>query len=411
MISRPPVLNGLAIVGMIVAAMSFIASLVTAGYGAAVYLNSNAGRDRLLRNAPTDLPVSIPSQPVLLTTPALTVTGHHGMDANQRSATVDSMSQRVEMTAQQAQQLDALLAEDGLEIFGVGAGDAISPPAILQLVGDRVGRLPATADGSEPFFFETPSGRAEIYENRALFYRHNTLSPVRTAAGRRMNATGHPILLPADVKALVELIEDACVKGSTKAKPLAEPQVLTLRSMLSDPQQKLVSLIPSPEGDQLGVAGAAVRPDGYATIDFAGGPLMLGPSGNVVLRSDRAAIPAVSNAACGLVILENLVSVGMAVFLLGLCVKLFREPRQRLSWLILWSKLKIVLSVLGGAALGWMNASYLTTSDSAPHAVAGVMPMSLMLGAIVVIAGIALPVAILVLARTRGVREYYDPTE
>jgi len=37
--------------------------------------------------------------------------------------------------------------------------------------------------------------------------------------------------------------------------------------------------------------------------------------------------------------------------------------------------------------------------------------MSLMLGAIVLVVGIALPVSILVLARTQSVREYYDPTE
>jgi hypothetical protein len=410
-LARPAALNGLAVVGMIVAALSFVASLVTAGYGTAVYLNSNAARDRLLRNAPAALPVSIPSQPVLLTTLAVTPIGRHGMDAAQRSATVDSLAQRIEMTADQAHQLDALLADDGAEIFGIGPQDEVSPPAILQMIGDHVGRLPVTADGSEPFFFETPAGRAEIYENRALFYRQKSLSPVRATAGRRMNATGHPILLPADVTALLGLAEDACISGQSKSKPLSDAQVQTLRSMLSDPDQQLVSLLPTPDGNQIGIGGAAVRADGYATLDFAGGALLLGPAGNIVLRSDRSSIPAVSSAACWLVILESLLSVGMAVFLLILSIGLFRGPRRRLSALVIWSAVKIGLSVLGAAAIGWMTSSFITHSASPARPHSGVGTMALLAGLVVGIAGIAFPIAVLIVSRTRSVREYYNPTE
>ena len=165
------------IAGMIVAALSFIASLVSAGFGAAVYMNSTAARDRLLRNAPAELPVSTPSQSVMLTTPLVTPMGPHGMDSTQRSATVDAVNQRIEMTPQQGQQLDALLAVDGDEIFNINPGDTVSPPVIVQELGDHVGRMPA-ADGSEPFYFETSTGRAEVYENRAMFYRQHALTPV-----------------------------------------------------------------------------------------------------------------------------------------------------------------------------------------------------------------------------------------
>ena len=408
-ISRPATLNALSVAGMIVAALSFIVSLVTTGYGTAVYMNSTAARDRLLRNAPTALPVSTPSQPVLLTTPAITPAGPHGMDPGQRSATVDIVSQRIEMTPDQARQLDALLADDGGEIFAIGPQDPISPPAILQVIGDHVGRLPVTEDGSEPFFFETPAGRCEIYENRALFYRHNTLSPVRASAGRHINSTGHPILLPTDVTALLGVAEDACVSGQARGKPLSDAQVQTLRSLLSDPDQQLVSLLPAPEGNQIGLAGAAVRADGYATIDFAGGALLLSPAGNVVLRSDVSSIPTVSSGACGLVILEGLLSAAMAVVLLILAIAL-RQPRRRLSALFIWSAIKIVLSLLGGIALAWMTTSFLThrTTPSGPTSGAGTM--ALLLGLATGVAGIAFPVAVLIVSRTRAVREYYNPT-
>lgn len=406
-VSRPRVLSAVVVAGMIVAGFSFIAGLVSAGYGAAVYMNSNAARDRLLRNAPADLPVSTPTQPVLLMTPLATPVGPHGMDAAARSATVEAVNQRIEMTPQQALQLDALLAQDGDEIFSLNPGDAISPPAIIQQLGDRVGRLPS-ADGSEPFYFETATGRAEVYENRALFYRQHALTPVRAVAGRRTNASGHPILLPADVTAVIQLVQDACERDG--AKPLGDAQVQALRALLSDPQQQLVSEIPGPDGNQLGINGASVRPDGYARIDFSGGALLLGPAGNVVLRSDRAAIPVVSSAACGLVILEGLVSLGMAVFLLIICLGLFRVPRRRTRPLELWSISKIALSLLGGLAMAWMIESYWRNSTTPSQAAAHSGWSAMLLGIIVAVLGCAYPLAVLIIARSRKVREYFEPT-
>lgn len=405
--TRPGALSAIVVAGMIVAALSFIASLVSAGFGAAVYMNSNAARDRLLRNAPADLPLSTPSQPAMLTTPLVTPVGPHGMDPTQRSAAVDAVNQRIEMTPQQSQQLDALLAVDGDEIFNINPGDAVSPPAIVQQLGDSVGRLPA-ADGSEPFYFETSTGRAEVYESRAMFYRQHALTPVRAVAGRRTNASRHPILLPADVAAMIQLVHEACERGG--AKSLDDAQVQELQTRLSDPQQQLVSVIAGPEGSQLGINGASVRPDGYATIDFSGGALLLGPGGNVVLRSDLASIPVVSSAACGLVILESLVSVGMAVFLLIICVGLFRVPRRRVKPLELWSVAKIMLSLVGGGAAVWMIESYETNSTSPSPAAAHAGSVALLIGILVAALGCAYPIGVLIIARTRMVREYFEPT-
>jgi hypothetical protein len=409
-VSRPPALRRLAVAGIIIAALSFIASVLVAAFGAGVYLRSTAARDRLLRNAPAELPVSSPNQPVLFTAPISTPVGSRGLESNQRAAIVGAISQRIEMTPAQAQQVDAMLAEVGADMFSLSRQQTVDPQAILQAIADHVGRLPSTADGTEPFYFETPTGRAEVYENRALFFLHNRLNPVRVMAGRRLNHTRHPILLPQDVNALVRLAQEVCGRGSTQGSTLADAQVKTLQSMLGDSEQQLVSLVPSPEGNVIGLNGASVRPDGYATIDFAGGAVMLGPRGNVILRSDRDAIPAVSGVACGLVIVEGLASAALAVFLVLLCLRMLRQPRERLNRMVLWAAMKLGLSLVGGAALGWMIASYSSTSlaEGSPSNGATI---ACAVGAAVAVIGLAYPIAILLVARSRAVREYFNPTE
>ncbi|HEY2586340.1 MAG TPA: hypothetical protein VGI81_11305 [Tepidisphaeraceae bacterium] len=410
-VARPPVLHGLAVAGIIIAALSFIASLLVAAYGAGVYLNSTAARNRLLRNAPVDLPASSPSQPVLYSAPIGTTVGLRGLESNQRVVIVEAISQRIEMTAAQAQQFDALLAEVGADMFSLSRGQAVDPQAILQTIADHVGRLPSTAEGTEPFFFETPAGRAEVYENRALLFLHGRLSPVRVTAGRRMNSTGHPILLPQDVNRLIRLAQNACQQGTSRPSMLGDPQVQTLQSLLSDPQQRLASLVPSPDGNVVGLNGASVRPDGYATIDFAGGAVMLGPRGNVILRSDREAIPAVSGFACGLVVFEGLASAALAVLLLLFCLSLIRLPRERLNRMVLWAVAELGLSLVGGAAVAWMTASYLSTALTSRTPSAGNMATSLALGVAVALVGIVFPIIVLLVARSRAVREYFNPRE
>ena len=143
---------------------------------------------------------------------------------------------------------------------------------------------------------------------------------------------------------------------------------------------------------------------------FPAAALLLGPGGNVVLRSDRTSIPVVSSAACWLVILESLVSVGMAVFLLIICLGLFRVPRKRVKPLELWSVAKILLSLVGGGAIAWMIESYLTNSTSPSPAAAHAGSVALSVGILVAALGCAYPIGVLITVRTRKVREYFEPT-
>ena len=406
---RPAVLGGIAVAGIVIAGLSALASLLTAGYGAGVYASSHAARDRFLRGAPVALPVASPVQPTLMTTAVIIPVGPNGLEAGQRAALIDAISQKIQMAPEQAQQLDALLAETGAKMFGATEAEAVTPQAVLDAIGDHFGLLPAISSNSaEPFYFETAAGRAEVFTDRALFYRKNVLSPIRASAGRRANVSGHPVLLPQDVEATIGLVQEAVKRGTSKSSSLNDAQIETLRRLLSEPKQQLVSIVPGPEGPTIGIAGASLSANGFATIEFSGGPVLLGPGGNVILQSDRDAFPVVNGPACLLVAIEGIVSIGLAVFLLVISLKLMNNPRQTLGPFRWFAFAKLAVAVGGAFAIGLMTYSFLMSAVRVGQSSAGAMSTAILVTIAFAIAGAAFPTFLLIVSRNRRVREYYE---
>lgn len=403
---RPPVLRAFGASAVVVAVLSMLAGLLTIGYAAGVLLTSVAARQRLLRNAPPAMPDSTADQPVRLRTRLSIPMGKHGLSGDVRSAVLPAFDSLVVMSPQQAGQLDALLAQAGADMFGGPAGRALRAEDVRRQIGDRVGLL-ASSDG-QAFYFETPAGRAEIYPERALFYRANSPVVIRASLGRRLNVSGHPILLPDDVEALLSLTRHAASDG------LRDGQELTLCQLLSDPQQKLVALGEGPGGSYIGIDDAILRDDKFAVVIFAGGPLLLDPAGSVVLQTSTDVIPIASPAACAGSALLGIMSIGVATFLMIIGVRLLRSPHVRLRSFYVYAVIKGLVAAAGGAAVGWMTASWLAL----PRFVQ-VMPMGsarpeawgAMVGGALVLLGWVYPVALAIGARSQGVKQYYEQFE
>lgn len=347
--ARPAALSAVATIGMIVAVLSILASLLTGGLGAGAYAVSAANRARVLHNAPAALPVSSPREPILLSRPLFIAAGSRGLDPPQRKIVIDALRTKVFISDDQALQLDVLLGQAGQDIFPV----PITKDSVLQAVGDEAGSLATVGQSTdEPFYFRTPAGRTEVRGDRAVFYGGGGLQAVRTSAGRRLNSTGHPVLSSQDVDGLLELVRQSC------ENKIAQPQIETLRRLLEDPQQQLVSLIKSESGYQIGLNSAFAAPGGYVTILFAGGPLLLSPAGRLVLRSDAASVPGVSGWVCLLVVLEAIASVGAAILLLVLMSRLARQPPRGGGAFWFFVEMKIALALIAGGALMWMIGDY-----------------------------------------------------
>ena len=394
---RPTVLTGMAVAGVTIAGLSILACVLAIAYAVAIYKTSQSARDRLLRNAPAALPASSASDAVQLTAPVTAPIGPQGLEPPQRAMIVDAIGSKIQFTPEQARQLDALLAECGGEIF--------QQQDALSAIGDRIGQMPAPdSDQAGPVFFETSAGRAELFNNRAAFYRNNTIRPVRVTAGRRLNASGCPILLRGDVDALIALIQ------SSSGGKLSVSQVRGVQSLLNDPNQHLVAMSLTPEGAyQIGIQGAAVRPDGYAIVSFSGGPILLGPKGNSILQADRDAIPAVDGRACGAVAAEGILSILLAGFLLFISIRLLRKSRRNLGLFRVYALVKLLLAVAGGLAVGWMINSFVAASPEVSKT-GGALSVATIVAFAAAGVGAAFPVTVLLILRLRSVREFQSPT-
>ena len=401
-IARPRALKVLAVLGIVVAALSLVASLLSAGYGASAYLASNAARARILRDAPVALPMSRADQPVLLSVAVEQPVGDKGLDAPHRAMTISSLQQRIEMTPEQSRQLDALLASVGQELL---QGVPATPDAVLEAVGDHYGLLATNdADAASPFYFQTPAGRAEIYPDRALFTRHNTLMPMRFSAGRNRNESGHPVLLRQDIEALIALAQQSCRLGPSRLNSLSNAQVQALRTLLADPHQQLVALNQNGDTTTIGIESCSLLRDGYCSVMFAGGPVLLSPEGRIILRGDGGDIPAVSTAACVLLIVEGVLSAALAVFLLLVSIRLQRRTRPSLQPLFWYAAVKPILAVGAGLALGWTIASYAVNVQRTPAP-----PIAYAAAIALAVIGCVYSIVLLAVSRLRSVRQFLHP--
>ena len=398
----------MAVFGIVVAAISVLTSLVISFCALGIYLKSAGAKNLFLLHAPMALPVSRETDRVALTTPLTTPVGRNGIDAADRPGVMEAVSKRIEMSPQQSRQFDALLAVEGLRIFGAVDARKVSPETVPDAI-TRLGPLPAIGgDADEPFFFETASGRVEVFSTRALFYPHRSVTPVRATAGRRLNASGHPVLTPGDVDAVAGLVEQSATGPFERAAKLNDAQMGSLRALLSDPNQQLIAASDGLEGSFIGIQGAAVLPDGFAKVDFGGGPLLMSPVGKVVLRSERDAIPAISMGATVLVIIASILSVALAIYLLIASVRLLKRPRQRLRSMRIYAGLKVIFAAISALAIGWFTHSFFTQSGPTASHMNDELAWSMCSGIGIFGVGLIFPLSVLIVSRRRIVREYFE---
>ena len=441
--TRPGLITAVAVMSIVIASLSGLASLVSglqaAGYYMMSIVTSSAAAAQARTKAVTMAPPVVvgPGRVRQPGQAGVMEVGPQGMAPPQRQAAVAALTKRQPLTPSSKRQLDAILAAAG-NSFGV---DEVT----------EAGMMPQTAKGDPPqAYFVTRAGRLEVSHDRATFFPSNGSQIVRVSApppgpegpGADGAATAEPaaeegvdvsITAEPDAGAVVGVPTSAPATGPAATLPVSAAlstieaqavvqqaqslsgntlnaaQVATLQSLLTGVGQQLVQ----PGASQGAVVLAFTQADGSVVMQFAdGGSLTIGAQGNVVSMVAAPIIPTFSFTpwAIGLQLVVAIASLALAVFLLVTGIMTLRQsPRGRRLHLI-YACIKIPLAIAAGVASAQVARDFAAAMAAMPGgaaAAAGAGGWSLFSGVIPVILGCAYPIALLIVLNLKPVREYY----
>jgi hypothetical protein len=402
---RPGLITAIGVISIIVACMSGLASF---GAGWATYGLTIVAK-RMAR-----MPSSIPSS-TMATSSFATPLNVTLMPADAGIA-VNALQSTLALDPSRLREMDRLMRLHGRAILG---GDPDLPLTGAGVRAAVLSSTPPSISGLGPATFTTAQGTATIYSDSAQFIFADGSGSIRSSAKYHTDSSSRALrfstvrnsgmanrslgrLTSGEIRGVVAAVQRSAFT------PLNAAQIRGLRTELSAPAQGLVS-----PGASNPVLSAIVQSGGSATIRFStGNVLVLGPAGNVTFSGIPIPKIDINPASTGIVMGESAMSLALAIYLfvVGLMVLRgsFRAPRL----LRIYAWIKIPLSLLATAGIVWMMveifASIARSSQlgtAAPAAIMGVF-----WGIIIAAVGLAYPIALLIVVRTRTVRDYFSST-
>jgi hypothetical protein len=429
---QPGLVTAIGVVSIVVAGFSILASLGTVlqagGYYMMSVMSTTVGASTARRPPVAPMPAPVVVSPAGRA-PA-PVTGPGGMEAAERAAAVATLTRLRPMTPMRKRHLDAILAQ---------AGKYMATDKVTQS-----GTMDEMPSGEQPpDYFVTPTGRLEVFNNRAVFFPTDGTPTVRVTApppdpsapvaasppvevqvepspdaanaaggadAPAPQATSAPAaatapavpgaLTPAEVQSLVHQAQTLSSNGLNAA------QVAALQGVLTPPGQQFVQ----PGSAQGAVASAYARQGSPAYIQFAdGSSVTLSPQGVVTARSAAPVMPTFSfnPLNLGLMVATAVASLALAVFLLVCGIITLRQSPRARRWHLIYSFLKLPLAVLAGLSSAWVARDLMAGMAGAGAPVTPTMGFSLFSGIVPIVLGCAYPVALLIVLNLKQVKDYY----
>ena len=409
--ARPGLITAIGVVSIVVASLSLIGMLWTAGSllwfsTVASYAGALAGGVPGGPFGPTvgQLPATAPAAVVDSARTVVVESG--GLDSTARAAVAQGLSELQFITSQRLEQLDVLLAKSGQDMFPSLGASPSAGAAGSAVLAHGTG-LNADPGSPGPDYFRTRAGRFELYDDRAVFY------PTRGEIVRVSTlTTSNPGLNPTQVQAVVQQAQ--ALSGNT----LNASQSAALTNLLSAQGQQLVSPITVPTA----VRGVTPMGDGSVMVQFPNGFATIGPQGQTTSLSGAAAAAGMpmrrvrlNGAALALAWFATLVGGALAVYLFVIGILVLRQSPRGRKLHIAYALLEIPVAILGAAAVWWLALTYAEAVVATGGPASPLAPMSgsladtigtqqLVLGVLYLI----YPIALLIVLQTRAVKDYYD---
>jgi hypothetical protein len=462
--ARPGIVTAVAVVSIIVACLSLVASVFTGFYGLWMFrvsqMSATINRGTSGTGSTSIVPPGMASRPGAGGTtvvPAKPVVGPEGMRETDRQTVAEVLQTMELIPPQRLRQLEWILAQSGKQVFPTGPTGA-SEGRVQSAVLDHGTEPSANPDAPAALYFDTPTGRLLLYDNHAVFRpsatggrvvrsaapaeavgdgRPNAPGPApgptpgspggatdplagdpndpfaplpstrpSGASGPNANIPGPGGLTPNEVQQVVQAAQKA---ANGRLNPA---QLSAIQQALDTPGQQLVARqqVWSP------VSMVQVQPDGSAVIRLGSGFLVLDAQGQVQTSMStlmpRLAIHPLSIA---LVIGESIASGALAVYLLVIAILTLRESPRGRRFHQVFAAIKIPLAITGGVAFAWLMTGLLSSlralnpgmGRGAPSA--NSVQVMATLGIVMAVAGLLYPVILLFVLRSKAVKDYYRP--
>ena len=418
---RPGILTAVAVISIVIASLSAIASLGT-GCQSLVFMQMRRTAPAMSATA-TSTVVSTPTPPPAAppangtgsdattdnTDSGASVTqGPNGLDPGDRAVAIATLSSMQSLTPPQKHQLDIFLAEHGQDVFPT-AGAKLTAGQVRAIVTSTSSD---SSDGNAGF--TTSRGTFGVYDDKVEFRRTGASDTITTgdAAAANNSSTSSNVwglvpLKPAEVKQIIKILKQR--PGIT----LTSAQSATLTQQLQSPSQQLVQS----NGGSVSTAilNAQMLADGSVWVQFNSmSSLTINPQGQVTNSfSFASAGPtfSINPVVCMGLTLASLLSIGLAILLLVAAIQVMRQVPSGKRLHMIWAWLQMPIAIAGWLLCFWMYyqlQSGVINGMTPPGTASG---FAYGYGASAVGAAVVAciyPIALLIVFRTRAMRAYYN---
>lgn len=394
---RPTLVSTIAILSIVFGALGFGFNGLLLLYAGGMYAASKAAG-----MAAGTTTISTPSTTVISSDHV--VTGPEGLSDSDRQLVLPAFEQVEPLSAAQRTQLDLLLAQHGQSILPLQEIDR-TPQMIRTKVSDS-GSNPQSGYGGREVYFVLPAGRISVADRSATFNPSGRGAVVTTSASVEL----HRALTDEEVEAVLEKIEFQASKSLTDVQAAAVRQALQAQDqdliLTSDPQ--------NPPEDQ--VSFSYGTPDGQISITFDSGGMMVDAKGTVSqswsMSRPYASSFNIPDVPAVLTIVGLFLCLGLAIYLFvaGILTLRLSPSGGTLHRIYAWVKIPLTLGTM--AAWGWMwSAVFGNMFANSPVATgsADTGTVFAWIATGIAVMGCAYPVALLIMLRTRAMREFYSP--
>lgn len=395
---RPWQITAIGVVSIVIGSLAllFNAVLLLHTAGTAWLVSTQASMVTTPAPLPPDAPTRIVGNEFL---------GEDGLAAPQRERILAGLNSVRSLSSERRARVDELLKVSGAKVFGAESA-ALTPEQIAGMITQH-GRLPPATPGpsQDRDYFSLDRGRLEVGDESAVLYPADGGTPVRSmwvAMGPQW--MGNPtVLSPAQRQAVLQVVQE-------QADGVSAMQLDAMDVAMAASWQSVVTPQDTVEQMRAQVRSVTVETDGTVVVSTDLSRLRLTPDGlayeygSIVGLAQGASAPSASMAALVLAVGEAVVSGLLGIGLLGLGILTLRQSQRGgwWHWVYVWIKLPLALAAV--AIWAWFYHDMLTAvwASSKPPEM-----WTIVIGACYGALGLVWPLVLILLLRSRGVREYY----